>query len=210
MFCFKCIEYKKKSEAKNFIQSLNAKLSILRINLKGKVKKKSYKYRSLFKNGVSPGDPIDLVLNELIELNLETGEELQKYFDLSKRINSLLSTESHRSSIRSAEKLAKIAEKNERPESPDNALAAQDQVEKIGQEDFMGTDFKSEISIIRLIKDMVEISIILNKRVDAYNTLNPKSPIPNVNPLAFLSMSEVNRIFRAEGKQFDVDSAEAA
>ena len=199
MFCFKLVEFKKKSEAKNYIQSLNAKLSILRINLKGKVKKKSYKYRSLFKNGVSPEDPIDLVLNELIDLNLETGEELQKYFDLSKRINSLLVTENYRTPDKQKDKTEKSDRVDKLPTD-----------ERIGQDDFMGTDFKSEISIIRVIKDMVEISLILNKRVDAYNILNPKTPIQNVNPLIFTSMSEVNRIFKSENKQINDEVAEAA
>lgn len=204
MFCFKCIEFKKKSEAKNYIQSLNAKLSILRMNLKSKVKKKSYKYRSLFKNGVSPGDPIDLVLNELVDLKLESGEDLQKYFDLSKRINSLLITENYRHKEKTLEKPIDKMERTDKP------VVAEIRQEKMGQEDFMGTDFKSEISIIRVIKDMVEISLILNKRVDAYNILNPKAPIQNVNPLIFPSMSEVNRIFKNEGNQFSDDPAEAA
>ena len=207
MFCFKCIEFRKNKQAKNFIQSLNARLSILRMNLKGKVKKKSYKYRSLFKNGVSPGDPIDLVLNEMIDLKLETGDEIEKYFELSKRINSLLVTANYRQTEKQNEKTEKAVAK---VEAPEKVKVIEVPEEKIGQEDFMGTDFKSEISIIRIIKDMVEVSIILNNRVDAYNILNPKAPIANVNNLVFPSLSEVNRIFKTEHTKLSDDTSEAA
>lgn len=191
MFCFKCLEYKKKSEAKNYIQSLNAKLSMLRINLKSKIKKKSYKYRSSFKTTISNGDPIDLALNELIDLKFESGEELQRYFDLSKRINSLLISEK-----------LKTADKVERLEKQP---AVEQNYENIGKEDFMGTDFKSEISILRIIKDMVELSTILNKRIDAYNIVNPKNPLSTVNSLYFPSLAEVNRVFKTEIKDSNAE-----
>ena len=77
LFCFKMLEHRRNTEAKNYIQTLIAKVSMLRINLKSKVKKKSHKYRALLRDGVTEGDPIDLALNEMIEIKLETGDELQ-------------------------------------------------------------------------------------------------------------------------------------
>lgn len=198
MFCFKMLEHKRNTEAKNYIQSLNAKVSMLRINLKSKIKKKSYKYRALFRSGITSGDPIDLALNELIEIKLETGEELQRYFDLSKRINALLIAENSRNSDRN--------EKNEKTDKP----LLQEPTVEVGKEDFMGTDFKSELSIIRVIKDMVEISAIVNRKVEAYNLVNQKSPLPLANPLNFPSMVEVNRVFKKEATVTDDDAAEAA
>ena len=180
------------------------------MNLKGKVKKKSYKYRSLFKNGVSPGDPIDLVLNEMIDLKLETGEEIEKYFELSKRINSLLITANARQPEKQTEKLDKVPDKSDKTVPLEKVKIPLQIEEKMDQEAFMGTDFKSEISIIRIIKDMVEVSVVLSHRIEAYNALNPKSPIENVSQLTFPSLSEVNRIFKSEQKKLGEDVSEAA
>ena len=178
-FCFKFLQLRKKSGQKNQILNLNAKLSMIRMSLKAKIKTKSYRYRALFKTTVTSGDPVDIDLNDLINLNLDTGEDFQRYFDLSKRINSLL-----------------IAERAS--ESPESKKENQKDDSHIGKEDFMGTDFKNEISILRHIKEMVEISSHLNKRIEAYNQANVKNPIPQVNILTFHSLIEVNRVFRNE------------
>lgn len=198
LFCFKMLEHKRNVEAKNYIQSLHAKVSMLRINLKSKIKKKSYKYRALFKGAVSNGDPIDLALVELIEIKLETGEELQRYFDLSKRINALLITENSKNSKRI-----------EKGDNTDKPQIQEPQIE-IGKEDFMGTDFKSELSIIRVIKDMVEISALVNRKIEAYNLSNQKASLPLANNLNFPSMTEVNRVFKKEKTIADDDTSEAA
>ena len=194
IFCFKCFEYKKKSESKNYIQSLNAKISIVRISLRAKIKKKSHKYRALFKTQVTAGDPVDLALTELIELKLESGEDFQRYFDLSKRLNSLLLSESARlGELTQDEKIDSI-------KKSDTFVA---------HDDFMGTDFKNELSIIRLIKDMVEISAMLNKRIEIYNEANLKTPMNKVSTLLFPSFVEVNRVFAGK-KEIPDDSSEAS
>ncbi len=203
LFCFKLLEQKKKNEAKNYIQSLNAKLSILRINLRGKMKKKSHKYRSLFKTSISAGDPIDVALNELIDLKLETSDEFQRYFDLSKRINYLLKTEN----VKTPEKDKADKTADDKPEKPKFAEPVR---EPLGNEDFMGTDFKSEISIIRVIKDMVEISKVLHRRIQAYNSSNPRNPIAEVMSIHFPSLAEVNMVFKKEQINSEDDSAETA
>ena len=140
LLCFKCLEFKKNSEAKNYTQSLHAKLSMLRINLKAKVKRKSQKYRSLFPVAISKGDPVDLALVDMIENKLETNEEIQHYFDVARRINGLLTTERNKSKEKE-----KVPEKEKiiTQHKPDA-----DPLPTTGSEDFMGTDFKSEINAV--------------------------------------------------------------
>ena len=182
LFCFKFLQAKKNSNQKNQIQNLNAKLSMLRMTLKAKIKSKSYKYRALFKTGVTSGDPIDLALNELLTLSLENGDDLQRYFDISKRINSLLVTENTHEALLNKK---------------DPSINTKEIVQ-VGKEDFMGTDFKSEIAILRLIKEMVEVTEIINKRIDYFNSVYPKLPIARLNSLNFPSLMEVNRVFMRE------------
>ncbi|MBC7419165.1 MAG: hypothetical protein H7328_00420 [Bdellovibrio sp.] len=162
MFIFKVLKFRKKSDFKNEIDNLQAQISLLRISLKAKVKKKSFTFRSQFPKPLITGDLIDTALNELIENKLETGKELQAYFDLSRRINSFLVV-------------------NIQGYSP--------------IEDFMSNDFKNEISIIRLIKDISSLSARLNKRSDSYNLTNQSAKLATVDNLIFTSMIEVNRIF---------------
>ncbi len=178
MFAFKFVQMRKNSGQRNQIQNLNAKLSMLRMTLKSKLKSKSYKYRSLIKMAVISGDPTDLLLNELIALTLENGDELQRYFDISRKINSILMTQAAREAI-DAKKDAKTA-----PSEP------------VGTEDYMGTDLKSEVHILRLIKEMVDVSKVLNKRIENFNFANPKQQIARVNPLTFPAMADVNRAFK--------------
>ncbi len=188
LFCFKFLQARKSSGEKNQIQNLNAKLSMLRMTLKAKIKGKSHKYRALFKFGINAGDPIDLMLNELISLSLENGDDLQRYFDISKHINSLLVAEAVKEAAKDAARESLDGKKDQTTKDTSH----------IGKEDFMGTDFKSEIAILRLIKEMVDVSAILNKRIDHFNLASPKTPIARVNPLSFSSFTEVNRVFVSE------------
>lgn len=202
LFCFKCLEFRKNAEAKNYIQSLHAKLSILRINLKAKVKRKSHKYRSLFPVSISAGDPADLALVDMIENKLETGEEIERYFNIARKINSLLVKESSKNRDKDKEKVhEKLVTQHKSELEPGHA---------VGREDFMGTDFKSELSIIRTIKDMVEISVLLNKKIESYNELNLKSPLPKLSLIKFPSLIDVNRVFATQKNAHEDDSSEAA
>ena len=67
--------------------------------------------------------------------------------------------------------------------------------EQIGKEDFMGTDFKSEIAILRLIKEMVDVSKLIHTRIENYNMTNLKQPIAPVKIITFPALAEVNRVF---------------
>ncbi len=88
LFILKVLKTRKKKDLKEEIDNLQAKISLLRISLKSKVKKKSFTFRALFTKPLSEGEPLDLALNQLISNKLETGNELQNYFDLSRIINS--------------------------------------------------------------------------------------------------------------------------
>ena len=66
IFCVvKIIEYRRNLITKNEIQTLQAKVSMLRMALKSKVKKKANSFRSKFVKPVNTGDPIDNAIGEL-------------------------------------------------------------------------------------------------------------------------------------------------
>ncbi len=90
MLTLKILKFRKKSGLKNEIDNLQAQISLLRISLKSKVKRKSFALRAQFPKSLSPADPANLTLNELIENKLETGADFQSYFDGSRKINSLI------------------------------------------------------------------------------------------------------------------------
>lgn len=158
----KVLKFRKKSDYKNEIDNLQAKISLMRISLKSKVKKKSFTFRSQFPKALNSRDVYDTALNALIENPLETGNDLQNYFDLSRQINTYISFQ-----------------------VPGYAPS----------EDFMSNDFRNEIEIIRLIKDISSLSARLNKKIDAYNNSKPTVKLPAVDNLIFTAMMEVNRIF---------------
>lgn len=169
-YSLKYIKTRKNSVIKNDIQNIQASISLLRISLKAKIKKKANSFRSRFVKPINEGDPIDVCINELTENGFEKGSDFQLYFDLSKRINSFIST--------------------------DIAISRDMSQEQF--EDFMGPDYKIEISIIRVIKEMTELAVILNNRIDAYNQLNVHDRIANADSLIFPSIVEVNRVFKKE------------
>lgn len=173
LFCtIKFIEYRRTLHTKNEIQSLQARVSILRMALKSKVKKKANSFRSKFVRPINQGDPFDNAICELTENKFETGEDFQMYFDLSTKINSFINAEV---------KLTTDAATNKKTSSQ--------------FEDFMGPDLKNELAIIRTIKEITEIIAKFNVKADVYNKLKVKSKVTLLDPLIFSSLTEVNRIF---------------
>ncbi len=162
MLTVKVLKSRKKIDYKNEIDNLQAQISQMRLALKSKVKRKSYTFRSQFPKPLSSGDVIDSTLNALMENALETGGDLQDYFDLSRKINTYIAI-------------------NVQGYAP--------------SEDFMSSDFRNEIAIIRLIKDISSLSARLNKKIEIYNLANPAVKIQQVDHLIFTAMMEVNRIF---------------
>ncbi|MBC7742316.1 MAG: hypothetical protein H7061_08965 [Bdellovibrionaceae bacterium] len=88
LFILKVLKTRKKNDIKSEIENLQAKISLLRISLKSKVKKKALTLRTSFTKPISEGEPIDSALQQLIANNLETGNDLQTYVDLSRAVNS--------------------------------------------------------------------------------------------------------------------------
>jgi hypothetical protein len=186
VFVIRFIQFRKSKESKNEIQTLQAKVSMLRMALKSKVKKKANSFRAKFVKSVNVGDPIDTALGELMDNKFETGDDFQHYFDLSKRINSYINAE--------------IQSSNEA-----NSSAFSHANKKL--EDFMGPDLKNELGIIRIIKEITEASTKHNSKAELFNKLNPKAKIHLLNPLQFSSLAEVSRIFRDEVEEKESDGA---
>lgn len=159
------------------ISNSQARLAMLRITFKAKIKKKALQFRASFKKAIPKGEVVDLALDEMLTLKFETGDEFQRYFDICKKVNVFLS----------ADKAA--GEPNPNAPAHDTSQIF---------EDFMSTDFKNELAIIRLIKEMTEVSTELNKKIDAYNNLNLTKPVPKVDSLYFISLIDVNRVFDNE------------
>jgi hypothetical protein len=163
------LKSKKFNGVKNDIQNLQAKVSQLRLALKGKVKRKANVFRSQFKGPLVEGDILDSSLRELGDNSFENGQHFQDYFDLSRKlVNHLLA------------------------ESAGDA-APQFSVEN----NFMSSDFKTEMDIIRIIKEMCDLSAKINNKIDEHNRINPGQKLARVESLVFPSMSEVTRMFES-------------
>ncbi len=174
----KFIKFKKFNTAKAEISNLQAKLSQLRLALKGKVKKKSNTFRASLKTALHEGDPIDTAFKDLIDNPLESGADLQSYFDLSRKIVGFLHLE------------------NKTEAAPDANI----------ENNFMCSDFKTEMDIVRIIKEMTDFTSRINSRIEDYNRLNPNYPIPKNDSLVFDSLTEIHRIFKEEGPAHSFES----
>jgi hypothetical protein len=167
----KFVKFKRSSSVKSDVLNLQAKLSQLRLALKGKIKKKSNIFRGSFKTAIGEGDMIDNALKQLVDSPFESSEDFQAYFDLSRRIVNFIIVEN------SGDAASQMTLEN----------------------NFMCSDFKTEMDIVRIIKEMTDISSRINARIEENNRMNPNQPITKVDPLIFTSMAEINRIFNEEG-----------
>ncbi|MEQ1721833.1 MAG: hypothetical protein ABL930_01565 [Pseudobdellovibrio sp.] len=167
----KFVKFKRSSSVKSDVLNLQAKLSQLRLALKGKIKKKSNIFRASFKTAIGAGDMIDNALKQLVDSPFESSEDFQAYFDLSRRIVNFIIVEN------SGDAASNMTLEN----------------------NFMCSDFKTEMDIVRIIKEMTDISSRINARIEENNRMNPNQPISKVDSLVFTSMVEINRIFNAEG-----------
>ncbi len=165
------VKYKKSSNIKTEIQNLQARLSKLRLSLKAKVKKKSHVFRSSFtKTAITEGDMIDVALRELLENPFDTSEQFQKYFEQSRKIVNFIQVET-----------------GEEPSQTSDL-----------ENNFMCSDFKTEMDIVRIIKEMSTISSRINSRVEDNNRSYPGQPLKRVDGMAFESLNEINRIFKTD------------
>lgn len=190
--------------AKKQIDHLQAKMSMLRISLKAKVKKKVNLFKTRYVDPANTGDTIDQTLNLVLENKFETSEDFQNYFDHSKKVNDIIKVdiEAQQAEAEPPKTILPYKPSTEpRPVSPPQP----ESVQKF--EDFMGSDFKNELAIVRLIKEMVETSKQLNERIIFYNRLNKKSKYKVSEELIFSSLSDVNRVFRENTPQGDDDNS---
>jgi hypothetical protein len=167
----KFVKFRKTDNVKSAILNLKAQLSQLRLALKGKIKKKARILRASLKTPVAEGDPIDMTLKQLADSPFETSEDFQTYFDLSRTIVNLI-----------------VVENNGSEDSKINI-----------ENDFMCSDLKTEMDIIRIIKAMTDLSSKINVRIEECNRITPNQPMAKVDSLIFASMVEINRIFKNEG-----------
>lgn len=166
----KFVRFKRSSSVKSDVLNLQAKLSQLRLALKGKIKKKSNIFRGSFKAPITEGDMIDNALKQLVDNPFESSDDFQGYFDLSRRIVNFIQVEN------SGDAAANVNVEN----------------------NFMCSDFKTEMDIVRVIKEMTDISSKINSRIEENNRMSPNQPIAKVDSLIFTSMVDINRIFKED------------
>lgn len=176
------MKYKKTSNIKLEILNLQARLSKLRLSLKGKIKKKSMIFRSSFnKTAISEGDMIDNALKQLVENPFETSENFQSYFELSRKIVNFIQVEN----------------KSE-PDQNTNL-----------ENNFMCSDFKTEMDIVRIIKEMGTICARINRRVEDNNVAYPSQPLKKVDGMVFESLADINRIFKSDEQSVPTENEES-
>ncbi|MES2803756.1 MAG: hypothetical protein V4654_14785 [Bdellovibrionota bacterium] len=164
----------KKRTMRDEISKIEAKMAAFRINLKNRVKKKAKQFRATYPASINAGEPIDISLTQLSELSFEKNSDFQDYMDLCKKINSFID-------------LANFDK---------NAEASQSSASDIEKCDFMGTDFKNEINIVRLINDMVVVSKTLSKQTGRYNHFDRRAKLLSPDPIAFSSLFELQKVYK--------------
>jgi len=158
------------------IAKVEARLATLRLNLKARIKKKANRFRASYPQSIANGDPIDIATSKLMDISFEKNSDFQDYIDLCKKINSYI----------------EIASIDIAPEK-----RAEFQNPAINS-DIMGTDFKNEINIVRLINDMVSVSKVHCKMIAKYNNFDKKIKIPQKESINFTSLFELQKVFKNE------------
>lgn len=163
----------KRRNLREEISKIEAKMSTLRISLQNRVKKKAKRFRATYPQSITQGDPIDISINQLSGLTFERNNDFQDYIDLCKKINSFID-------------LA----------NADKADGSTSDVKPNDGSDFMGTDFKNEINIVRVINDMIMISRALNKQLNKLYTFERRSKNNIPEPISFPSLFELQKVFK--------------
>lgn len=164
---FSVVRSKKINSTKTDLQNLQARLSQLRLALKAKVKRKSNVLRTMIKSSIIEGDLFDTSTRSLLDVKFETSDDFQSYFDISRNIVGMIHV--------------------------DNGTTH----EAGSENNFMSSDFKTEMDIIRIIKEMTDLSSRINNRVEEHNRTSSQK-MQKVDPLVFAAATEVNRVFKVE------------
>lgn len=171
---------RKFNSAKHEINVLQAKIVNYRIALKSRIKTKVTSFRKRFVNPTNNGDPIDNAINELSENKFETAKDFQDYIDISKKINAMIASTSEGSSQ-----------------------------DGKSFEDFMGPDFKNEIAIIRILKEITDTNDKLIAKIASYNKA-AAGKVPKITEapsLRFPALIDVNRVFASSDKMSNSSKA---
>jgi hypothetical protein len=176
------VRSKKFSSSKTEVLNMQAKLSKARMALKAKVKKKFNTFHSSIK--VIEGDEVDNLLKKLIENNFETSQNFQDYFDTSRKVVSTI------------QGYKKEAGRADTPLDIEN--------------NFMCSDFKTELDIIRIIKEMNSLSTKINSKIEENNRKYPNNVIQRVDDLIFDSLTDVNRVYKVRSEESSSDNSGAS
>lgn len=164
---FNVVKSKKINSTKTDLQNLQARLSQLRLALKAKVKRKSNVLRTMIKSSIIEGDVFDTTTRSLLDIKFETSDDFQNYFDVSRNIVGMIRVDT-----------GTTAESN-------------------SENNYMSSDFKTEMDIIRIIKEMIDLSGKINSRVEEHNRTSSQK-LQKVDGLSFPSSSEVHRVFKVD------------
>lgn len=166
---FSMLRSQKFNSAKNEMQNLQARLSQLRLALRAKVKRKSNALRSMFKSGIAEGDLFDNTIKSLCDVKFETSDDFQNYFDISRQLVKMIQLDTGGEGMN------------------------QQSVEN----NFMSNDFKTEMDVLKIIKEMSDLSARINNRVLEHNRTSSQK-LQKVDPIVFAAITEVNRVFKGE------------
>ncbi len=192
MFCFVIyairyyIDFVKFQNSKNDIALLNAKIMALKMALRVRVKIKLTSFRDRFGKFIDKDDEIDKSLNEIYNIKYETGADFQRYFDISKQVITIMKND-----IRFAAKFKELSE--QQVQENENSETAQ------LFQDFCGPDYKNEIALVRVIKEITDANNKLSKKILEFNHeyRNRKKFVPTqtINLITFSFLEDINKIF---------------
>ena len=163
------------------MQNLQARLSQLRLALKAKAKRKSNALRAMFKSGIAEGDHFDNTIKSLSDVKFETSEDFQNYFEISRQLVKMIQIDT------GGEGMSQQAIEN----------------------NFMSNDFKTEMDILKIIKEMSDLSARINNRVIEHNRTSSQK-LEKIDPIVFAAMTEVNRVFKGEDSTGSTGSSNSA
>lgn len=182
------VSYHKHKKAKIEIANLEAKIITLKMALRVKIKIKINSFRSEFSKIIDQQKEIGECILELSKIQYDSSEDFQRHFDLSRKINTLINT--HR---RLNSKLDSQVAQDVEAEA-DNTFPTVKLLEE-----FMGPDYKNEISVIRIIKEITDARLKLIQKINDYNedykSDKKQKQLAVVKPLEFTALADINRIF---------------
>lgn len=180
------IDFVQVKNAKNDIALLNARIMALKMALRVRVKIKLSSFRERFGKFINTGDDIDKALTEIYDVKYDTGADFQRYFDISKRVISTMKND-----VRFAAKFKEMSEPvDSNSETSESAQLFQD---------FCGPDYKNEIALVRVTKEITDTNNKLSKKISEFNhdyrnrkKFVPMQAVPVIN---FDFLEEINSIF---------------